>query len=174
MVLVALLGALWAAVAALLALMCATDVRERRIPNRAVMAVCVLWVLMQVVSYLFAVFAGLPLAEAARAIGVTEPFLQLFALPSAPVGLLTAAISVVCFGGAGALYQRFFHKQAMGAGDVKLIGAFALFLGPVGTVVCVMLACALALVVALSARLRTFPFAPALAVAFACAIFIEL
>lgn len=167
-------GAAWLVVAGLLAVMCAIDVRERRIPNELVASVCAIWVLLQAALLLFSASAGVPLAEAARTYGVPHLFLPLFTLPSPVVGLLTAAAAVIFLGGMSAVYERLFRKQAMGAGDVKLIGAFALFLGPVPTVVCLALACVLALAAALPARMRTFPFAPALALAFVCVMLVEL
>lgn len=167
-------AALWVAVAGLLAAMCVTDARERRIPNKLVIAVCAVWALMQAEAHLFAAIAGFSLAEAARANGVPEPFLHLFALPSPVTGLFTAAAAVLLLVAVGAISKRLFRTQAMGAGDVKLIAAFGLFLGPTATIVCVMLACAFALVGALPMRLRTFPFAPALTLAFMCVVLVEL
>ena len=171
---VVLFVALWLAVAGVLVAMGVTDVRERRIPNKLVVAVCAIWALMQAISGSLGAAAGVSLAEAARLCGVSGPLLTLFALPDALTGAFTAAAAVACLALTGALYERIFRKQAMGAGDVKLIGAFALFLGPAPTLLCVMLACLFALVAALPARMRAFPFAPALIVAFVCAIFIEL
>ena len=168
------LAALWAAVAALLVAMVVTDVRTRRIPNELVAGVCAAWVLMQATSYLFVGATGLSLAEAAQLLGLPELLLSLFSLPGVLTGLFTAAVVVALLAGANALYGRVFHKQAMGVGDVKLIGAFALFLGPLPTLVCVMLACLFALVAAVPLRMRTFPFAPALACAFVCAVLVEL
>lgn len=171
---IGLFAALWVAIAGLLAAMCVTDLRHRRIPNKLVIAVCVVWVLMQAETHLFAAVAGFSLVEAARASSIPEPLLHLFALPSPLIGILTAAAAVALLAAVGALSERVFRAQAMGAGDVKLIGAFALFLGPFAAIVCVMLACAFALVAALPMRLRAFPFAPTLTLAFACVILVEL
>lgn len=165
---------LWATVGALLVAMCVVDVRERRIPNKLLVAVCAVWVFMQAEVHLFATTAAFPLAKAAQACGVPEPLLHLFALPSPLTGVLIAIATVVLLAAVGAVSERLFRTQAMGAGDVKLIAVFALFLGPVPTIVCVMLACAFALVAALPMHMRTFPFAPALALAFACVILVEL
>lgn len=172
----ALIGyaAVWLTVAGLLAAMCATDVRTRRIPNKLVASVCAAWVALQVIAGLFGAATGTSLAVAAQGAGVPQFLLPLFALPHPGTGVLTAAAAVLLLAGAGALYERAFRKPSMGAGDVKLIGAFALFLGPVPTVACLMLACLFALAAALPARLRAFPFAPALIVAFVCVIFVEL
>ena len=171
---VILFAAFWVGVAGLLAAMAIVDTRERRIPNELVAGTCAVWALMQVESSAFYALTGAPLTNAAQACGISEPFLHVFALPNAAVGMLTAVAAVVLLAGLNALYERLFRKQAMGAGDVKLIGAFALFLGPYPTMACIILACALALIAAVPARLRTFPFAPALVVAFACVVFVEL
>ena len=166
--------AVWAAVVGLLVAMCVVDARTRRIPNKLVIGVCGSWAVLQVIAYGYGALAGAPLMEAARACDVPHALLPLFALPDATVGIITAAAAVLCLAGIGALYERLFRKQAMGAGDVKLIGAFALFLGPVPTIACVMLACIFALIAALPARAHTFPFAPALTLAFICVMLVGL
>ena len=132
----------------------------------------VAWVVMQLGLFV----GGSPHAVAAAAQQLGVPDWLASRLASVPFveGLLTALVAVAALFALGALYERITDKQAMGAGDVKLIGAFALFLGPARLVVCLIAACVFALVGSVAFRSRTFPFAPALALGFVCAIFVEL
>lgn len=167
-----LCGAAWATVLVLLALIVRSDVRYRLIPNELVGGIVGVWAVMHLGLFVF----GSPYGVVAEAQALGMP--DWLALRLAPVhfveGLVTALVATVVLFVIGALYERIRGRQAMGAGDVKLIGALALFLGPARLVVCLIAACVFALAASLISRSRTFPFAPALALAFVCAIFIEL
>lgn len=161
------------AVACLLAFASRVDFRCRRIPNGCVAALCVAWAAQHGALAVLGV-SRTRLFDQAVAAGITEPLANIFWLPSVPVGLVSAVVAVVILLGANQLYERIRGKQAMGLGDVKLIGALALFAGPMRLMMALALACGFALLGSLLARQRTFPFAPALTLGFACALLARL
>lgn len=163
----------WAAVAVLLIGIVRTDLRSRRIPNGAVAALVVAWVVLQAGLLLFGSSAD-QLSEAARECGVPDWLMGLFEPAGVLEGALTAVVAVALLSLVAFLYERIGGKEAMGAGDVKLIGALALFAGPLRSIVALMVACVVALLAALVGRRRAFPFAPAIAVGLACAMLVTV
>lgn len=117
-----------------------TDLRERRIPNGASLVMACGGLMVQGAAFL----TDSPL------IGLVDPV----------QGLAVAALVLVC-GVAGELAWRALHGGAhgMGFGDVKLLAACAVWLGP-WTLAAVMLACICALVVELPRGRKSFPFGP--------------
>lgn len=161
------------AVAVLLAGIAVCDLRSRRIPNALVIALVAVWALL----HLGLCAAGVSveqLPQAASMCGVPVWMLGLFRPVDPLKGLITAAVVVGLLSAVALLYEKASGKPAMGAGDVKLIGALALFAGPWRLMVSLMIACAAALVASSIVRRRTFPFAPALVFGFFCAILVEL
>lgn len=57
-----------------------------------------------------------------------------------------------------------FGRCFIGGGDIKLLGALALFLGPWGSLLCLLLSCVAGLLMAAIARSATFPFAPSICI----------
>lgn len=183
-----------AAAAVVLAWAAWTDLKQRRIPNASVLALGALWLAWRVA--LGAVALAQPGASATLAPqeAFATAFLQAdpFGLPSVASSLVAAAV----FGGgllAFALaWEAVAKREALGGGDVKLMAALALFLGPGRSAVCLLVACVVALAgVAAGSRRRdegaaaaaadgaedpgpggaperpprvTFPFGPALAI----------
>ena len=124
------------------------DARERRIPNAAVTAVA-LAALVQMT---------LALALPEVAVGAYGSM----GLADAPSRLGWGVGSLLALSLGEALWRRARGTHGMGAGDIKLIGALALWLGPF-IVAALTLACAAGAVVALVRRQRTFAFGPYLA-----------
>ena len=85
------------------------------------------------------------------------------------------AAGVLCGGGILVLslvMDRVLGRESMGGGDIKLFTVAGLYLGPVGTLFAVLLACVLGLLPALMAgRGRTFPFGPSIAAAVGIMLF---
>ena len=89
--------------------------------------------------------------------------------------ILSALAAALIYGGGllglSLLMDRILKKDSLGGGDIKLFGVLGLYLGLVGTLFAVLLACVLGLLfAALRRRNRTdgggqFPFGPAIAVA---------
>lgn len=137
------MGALVAAAAflALFALLMAasvTDIRNRTIPNRLVLAVVAVWLLWRCAS---------------MAIGCAQP--------SDAVGDVLGAL---LFGGGLLAFvmvsERVSGRFMMGGGDVKLLAAVSLFLGLHLALVALLAACVVSLVFAAAHLKRGIPFAP--------------
>lgn len=137
------MGALVASAAflALFALLMAasvTDIRNRTIPNRLVLAVVAVWLLWRCAS---------------MAIGCAQP--------SDAVGDVLGAL---LFGGGLLAFvmvsERVSGRFMMGGGDVKLLAAVALFLGLHLALVALLAACVVSLAFAAARLARGIPFAP--------------
>lgn len=188
----ALTAAALAGVAALAGRAAWVDLRQRRIPNAVVLGLAALWLAWRGALGAAAGAAALPaegLVGAAAAFGAAFAQAAPFGLPTAFEGLLAA---VVLGGGMLAFAlacEALTKREALGGGDVKLMAALALFLGPGRSAVCLLVACVAALVGAAGAALcrrsaageptpggvapapaGTFPFAPALAIGAAVAL----
>lgn len=130
------------------------DARTRRLPNPLV-----------------ALVAACALAQMLLAgpCGLGQPP----ALPSAPERIAACALTLAALLGAGALWRRLRDERGMGMGDVKLLGAIALWLGA-GVAWALALACLLALAANLPRGRRTFAFGPYLALSFAALLALAL
>lgn len=125
----------------------ACDMRSRIIPNKLVAAIVCLWAIR------LAAFAAVGHS------GWTE-----FGLSS----LGAAALLCVSLLVAAMAYESAAGVSALGGGDIKLLTAAALFLGPSKVISLVFLASLLGILVALAYRAKgqkTFPFGPAIALA---------
>lgn len=116
-----------AILAAVLLYLAVKDIRERRVPNEVILALVVVWAAWRAV---------LAICDPSTLAATGE--LALFAL------VVFAGLLVL-----GVVYERLRGRPAMGGGDVKLISAMALYLGAYPLAVCVVAACAVALVFAL-------------------------
>lgn len=122
------------------------DIRERRVPNRALIVLVAVWAIWRVA-----------LAALGQATIVSS--------------LSGVALAAVVFAGLlvlGAVYERLSGKAAMGGGDVKLMSVLALYLGAQSLAACVIVACFVSLAFAAASagrrglQARGIPFATCL------------
>lgn len=132
------------------------DWRTRRIPNALVFALVVLRVIVLGVDVAF---------------GQTEAVLAAFA-----GSVATASFFVVGLLLLKGLMERVLHKECVGLGDVKLLGAGCLYLGLEQAMAALAIASVVGIVTALYFRVAredpTFPFGPALCCALFTALFL--
>lgn len=168
----------------LLAWASAIDLRERRIPNKLVAAMAVLWLGARVV--LVAVVA----ACSAGAFGVGAQMWYAASAASvatirvSPFGLTLGdgLVGALVLGGgslaASIAFEHLAQRPSMGGGDIKLLAVVGLFLGWERGLWCLFAACLVVLVMQMASRFReggkgigsqTFPFAPAILVGVAIA-----
>lgn len=168
----------------LLAWASAIDLRERRIPNKLVVAMAALWlgarVLLAVMAVACSVGAfGLGVQEGDAASAASVATMGIF-----PFGLtLTDGFVGALVLGGGSLvvslaFEHFAQRPSMGGGDIKLLAAVGLFLGWERGLRCLFAACLVVLAMQAISRVReggkgigfqTFPFAPAILVGVAIA-----
>lgn len=177
-------GASFALFLVLLAWASAIDLRERRIPNKLVAAMAVLWLAVRVLLVAMAAAcsagafgSGAQMWYAASAASVATMGISPFGLTLGD-GLVGA---LVLGGGSLAVsiaFERLAKRPSMGGGDVKLLVAVGLFLGWEQGLWCLFAACLIVLVMQVVSRVReggkgivsqTFPFAPAILVSVAIA-----
>lgn len=172
-------GASFALFLVLLAWASAIDLRERRIPNKLVAAMAVLWLAVRVL------LAAMAAACSAGAFGVDAQMGNAASAASvatmrvSPFGLTLGdgLVGALVLGGgslaASIAFERLAHRPSMGGGDVKLLAAVGLFLGWERGLWCLFAACLVVLVMRMASRVReggkgigsqTFPFAPAILV----------
>lgn len=169
-------GASFALFLVLLAWASAIDLRERRIPNKLVAAMAVLWLAVRVLLAAMAAVcsAGFgvdaQMGNAASAASVATMGVSPFGLTLGD-GLVGA---LVLGGGSLAVsiaFERLAQRPSMGGGDIKLLAAVGLFLGWERGLWCLFAACLVVLVMQVVSRVReggkgiasqTFPFAPAI------------
>lgn len=151
-----LMGSL-VALAALFAILLAISVidwRTRRIPNALIITLIML---------------RLVVLGADVVLGSPEPVLKGFA-----ESLVTAFLFVGALLALKGMMERSLHKDCMGLGDVKLLGAGCLFLDLEQAMVALALASVMDIAIALYVRVTrgeaTFPFGPALC----CGLFVAL
>ena len=172
-------GASFALFLVLLAWASAIDLRERRIPNKLVAAMAVLWLAVRVLLAAMAAAccaagfgSGEQIGDAALAASATMMRMIPFGLTLGD-GLVGA---LVLGGGSLAASIAFEHlaqRPSMGGGDIKLLAVVGLFLGWERGLWCLFAACLVVLVMQMASRFReggkgigpqTFPFAPAILV----------
>ena len=172
-------GASFALFLVLLAWASAIDLRERRIPNKLVAAMAVLWLAVRVLLAAMAAAccaagfgSGAQIGDAALVASVTMMKMIPFGLTLGD-GLVGA---LVLGGGSLAVsiaFERLAQRPSMGGGDVKLLAVVGLFLGWERGLWCLFAACLVVLVMQVVSHFReggkgiasqTFPFAPAILV----------
>lgn len=172
-------GASFALFLVLLAWASAIDLRERRIPNKLVAAMAVLWLAVRVLLAAMAAAccaagfgSGAQIGDAALVASATMMRMIPFGLTLGD-GLVGA---LVLGGGSLAVsiaFERLAQHPSMGGGDIKLLAAVGLFLGWERGLWCLFAACLVVLVMQMASRFReggkgiasrTFPFAPAILV----------
>lgn len=172
-------GASFALFLVLLAWASAIDLRERRIPNKLVAAMAVLWLAVRVLLAAMAAAccaagfgSGAQIGDAALVASVTMMRMIPFGLTLGD-GLVGA---LVLGGGslaASIAFEHLAHRPSMGGGDIKLLAVVGLFLGWERGLWCLFAACLIVLVMQAVSRVReggkgiasqTFPFAPAILV----------
>lgn len=163
----------------LLAWASAIDLRERRIPNKLVAAMAVLWLAVRVLLAAMAVAccaagfgSGVQIGDAALVASATMMRVSPFGLTLGD-GLVGA---LVLGGGSLAVsiaFERLAQRPSMGGGDIKLLAVVGLFLGWERGLWCLFAACLVVLAMQVVSRVReggkgiasqTFPFAPAILV----------
>lgn len=177
-------GASFALFLVLLAWASAIDLRERRIPNKLVAAMAVLWLAVRVL------LAAMAAACSAASFGSGAQMWYAALVASAtmmrmiPFGLMLGdgLVGALVLGG-GSLavsiaFERLAQRPSMGGGDIKLLAVVGLFLGWERGLWCLFAACLVVLVMQMASRFReggkgiasqTFPFAPAILVGVAIA-----
>lgn len=172
-------GASFALFLVLLAWASAIDLRERRIPNKLVAAMAVLWLAVRVLLAAMAAAccaagfgSGAQIGDAALVASATMMRMIPFGLTLGD-GLVGA---LVLGGGSLAVsiaFERLAQRPSMGGGDIKLLAVVGLFLGWERGLWCLFAACLVVLVMQMASRFReggkgiasrTFPFAPAILV----------
>lgn len=172
-------GASFVLFLALLAWASAIDLRERRIPNKLVAAMAVLWFAVRVL------LAAMAAACCAAGFGVDAQIGDAALVASAammrmiPFGLTLGdgLVGALVLGGgslaASIAFECLAQRPSMGGGDVKLLAVVGLFLGWERGLWCLFSACLVVLVMQVVSRFReggkgiasqTFPFAPAILV----------
>ena len=177
-------GASFALFLVLLAWASAIDLRERRIPNKLVAAMAVLWLAVRVL------LAAMAAACCAAGFGSGEQIGDAALVASAtmmrmiPFGLTLGdgLVGALVLGGGSLavsiVFERLAQRPSMGGGDVKLLAVVGLFLGWERGLWCLFTACLIVLVMQAVSRVREggkgigsqmFPFAPAILVGVAIA-----
>lgn len=172
-------GASFALFLVLLAWASAIDLRERRIPNKLVAAMAVLWLAVRVL------LAAMAAVCSAGAFGVDAQMGNAASVASAamtrmiPFGLMLGdgLVGALVLGGGSLavsiVFERLAQRPSMGGGDVKLLAAVGLFLGWERGLWCLFAACLIVLVMQAVSRVREggkgigsqmLPFAPAILV----------
>lgn len=172
-------GASFALFLVLLAWASAIDLRERRIPNKLVAAMAVLWLAVRVLLAAMAAAccaagfgSGAQIGDAALVASATM-------MRTIPFGLTLGdgLVGALVLGGgslaASIAFEHLAHRPSMGGGDIKLLAVVGLFLGWERGLWCLFAACLIVLVMQAVSRVReggkgiasqTFPFAPAILV----------
>ncbi|WP_251212373.1 prepilin peptidase [Adlercreutzia murintestinalis] len=144
-------GAALVALTALLIVASAVDLRQRIIPNGVVIGLAAVWAAWQAGRLLLGV-GWQPVIDGLVGAAIIGGGLLVFTL----------------------LYERITRKQAMGGGDIKLMAACALYLGLERGALCLLIACALGVLLAAIIPHTRFaraderaamPFGPAIALA---------
>lgn len=163
----------------LLAWASAIDLRERRIPNKLVAAMAVLWLAVRVLLAAIAAACCAASFGSGAQIGDAALVASAAMMRMIPFGLTLGdgLVGALVLGGsslaASIAFERLAQRPSMGGGDVKLLAAVGLFLGWERGLWCLFAACLIVLVMQAVSRVReggkgigsqTFPFAPAILV----------
>lgn len=171
-------GASFALFLVLLAWASAIDLRERRIPNKLVAAMAVLWLAVRVLLAAMAAVCSAGFGVDAQ-MGNAASAASVATMRVSPFGLTLGdgLVGALVLGGgslaASIAFERLAQRPSMGGGDVKLLAVVGLFLGWERGLWCLFSACLVVLVMQVVSRFReggkgiasqTFPFAPAILV----------
>ena len=172
-------GASFALFLVLLAWASAIDLRERRIPNKLVAAMAVLWLAVRVLLAAMAAACYAASFGSGAQIGDAALVASAAMMGMIPFGLTLGdgLVGALVLGGgslaASIAFERLAQRPSMGGGDVKLLAVVGLFLGWERGLWCLFSACLVVLVMQVVSRFReggkgiasqTFPFAPAILV----------
>lgn len=162
----------------LLAWASAIDLRERRIPNKLVAAMAVLWLAVRVLLAAMAAACSAGFGSGAQ-IGDAALVASAAMMRMIPFGLTLGdgLVGALVLGGgslaASIAFECLAQRPSMGGRDVKLLAVVGLFLGWERGLWCLFSACLVVLVMQVVSRFReggkgiasqTFPFAPAILV----------
>lgn len=171
-------GASFALFLVLLAWASAIDLRERRIPNKLVAAMAVLWLAVRVLLAAMAAVCSAGFGVDAQ-MGNAALVASAAMMRMIPFGLTLGdgLVGALVLGGgslaASIAFECLAQRPSMGGGDVKLLAVVGLFLGWERGLWCLFSACLVVLVMQVVSRFReggkgiasqTFPFAPAILV----------
>ena len=172
-------GASFALFLVLLVWASAIDLRERRIPNKLVVAMAALWLAARVLLAVMAVACSVGAFGSGVQAGDAPSAAAFATMGIFPFGLTLIdglAGALVLGGGSLAVslsFEHFAQRPSMGGGDIKLLAVVGLFLGWERGLWCLFAACLVVLVMQAVSRVReggkrigsqTFPFAPAILV----------
>lgn len=177
-------GASFALFLVLLAWASAIDLRERRIPNKLVAAIAVLWLAARVLLVAMAAACSAGGFDVGAQAWLGGSIAPVATMGLAPFGLTLGdgVVGALVLGG-GSLavslaFEHFAQCPSMGGGDIKLLAVVGLFLGWERGLWCLFAACLVVLAMQAVSRVReggkgigsqTFPFAPAILVGVAIA-----
>lgn len=172
-------GASFALFLVLLVWASAIDLRERRIPNKLVVAMATLWLAARVLLAVMAVACSVGAFGVDAQMGNAASAASVAAMRVSPFGLTLGdgLVGTLVLGG-GSLavsiaFEGLAQRPSMGGGDIKLLAVVGLFLGWERGLWCLFAACLVVLVMQMASRVReggkgiasqTFPFAPAILV----------
>lgn len=172
-------GASFALFLVLLVWASAIDLRERRIPNKLVVAMATLWLAARVLLAVMAVACSVGAFGVDAQMGNAASAASVAAMGVSPFGLTLGdgLVGTLVLGG-GSLavsiaFEGLAQRPSMGGGDIKLLAVVGLFLGWERGLWCLFAACLVVLVMQVVSRFReggkgigsqTFPFAPAILV----------
>ena len=157
----------------------AIDLRERRIPNKLVVAMAALWLAARVLLAVMEVACSVGAFGSGVQMGNAASVASVVTMGIFPFGLTLGdglAGALVLGGGSLAVsiaFERLAQRPSMGGGDIKLLAVVGLFLGWERGLWCLFAACLVVLVMQVVSRVReggkeigsqTFPFAPAILV----------
>ena len=172
-------GASFALFLVLLTWASAIDLRERRIPNKLVIAMAALWLAVRVLLAVMVVACSAGAFGSGVQAGNAPSAVAFATMGIFPFGLtlIDGLVGALVLGG-GSLavslsFEHFAQRPSMGGGDIKLLAVIGLFLGWERGLWCLFAACLVVLVMQVVSRVRedgkgigfqTFPFAPAILV----------
>ena len=157
----------------------AIDLRERRIPNKLVIAMVALWLAVRVLLAVMVAACSAGAFGVDAQMGNAASAASVAAMRVSPFGLTLGdgfVGALVLGGGSLAVsiaFEDLAQRPSMGGGDIKLLAVVGLFLGWERGLWCLFAACLVVLVMQVVSRFReggkgigsqTFPFAPAILV----------